>query len=120
MKEIDKRNLKSGGSKSLMNVSRPLNRFGRFGKRLLCLSCGSFRHLIRQCPYSWENIQNCSCQRKKSEVLKTENKCITKDTPGIALNYNNSSLNFDSKCTVIESDSTQSFGCRKHVENSLL
>ena len=35
--------------------SRPLNPNGYDGKRLTCYGCGSFRHLLPQCPYSHEN-----------------------------------------------------------------
>ena len=34
---------------------RPLNPNGLDGKRLTCFGCGSFRHLLPQCPYAFEN-----------------------------------------------------------------
>ena len=37
-------------------IKRKLNPKGADGKTLLCLSCGSWRHMIRDCPDSWENM----------------------------------------------------------------
>ena len=36
-------------------LERPVNPTGSDGNLLLCLACGSFRHLVADCPYSWEN-----------------------------------------------------------------
>ena len=44
-------------------VTKKLNPLGSNGKILLCNSCGSYRHLIAECPDSWENI----VKRKTSE-----------------------------------------------------
>ena len=35
--------------------SRPVNPVGSDGKSLLCKACGSYRHLLKDCPDSWEN-----------------------------------------------------------------
>ena len=35
--------------------NRPLNRAGPDGRTLLCRACGSYLHLIAECPDSWEN-----------------------------------------------------------------
>ena len=37
-------------------MKKKLNSLGSDGKILLCYSCGSYRHLIAECPDSWENI----------------------------------------------------------------
>ena len=37
-------------------VRKKINASGADGKILKCLSCGSFRHLLDDCPDSWENI----------------------------------------------------------------
>ena len=37
-------------------MKKKLNPLGSDGKILLCYSCGSYRHLIAECPDSWENI----------------------------------------------------------------
>ena len=44
-------------------MKKKLNTLGSDGKILLCYSCGSYRHLIAECPDSWENI----VKRKTSE-----------------------------------------------------
>ena len=35
--------------------NRPLNRAGPDGRTLLCRACGSYCHLIAECPDTWEN-----------------------------------------------------------------
>ena len=56
-------NWRSGAGRSQMqggysggrgNDSRPLNPVGPDGNTLLCVACGSFRHLVADCPDSWE------------------------------------------------------------------
>ena len=37
-------------------MKKKLNPLGSDGKILLCYSCGSYSHLIAECPDSWENI----------------------------------------------------------------
>ena len=39
-------------------VGKKLNSLGSNGKILLCHSCGSYRHLVADCPDSWENMVN--------------------------------------------------------------
>ena len=41
-------------------VKRKLNHLGSNGKILLCYSCGSYRHLVAECPDSWENMVKSS------------------------------------------------------------
>ena len=41
-----------------VTVRKKLNSLGSNGKTLLCHSCGSYRHLVADCPDSWENIVN--------------------------------------------------------------
>ena len=41
-------------------VKRKLNHLGSNGKILLCHSCGSYRHLVAECPDSWENLVKSS------------------------------------------------------------
>ena len=38
-------------------LKKKLNPVGVDGKVLLCSSCGSYRHLVAQCPDSWENME---------------------------------------------------------------
>ena len=35
---------------------KKINPVGADGKRLVCVSCGSFRHMLADCPDSWENL----------------------------------------------------------------
>ena len=37
-------------------IKKKLNPLGSDGKILLCHSCGSYRHLVAECPNSWENM----------------------------------------------------------------
>ena len=57
------------------NKERPMNPRNGDGKLLTCISCGSFRHLIADCPYSWENMQksrNCENECLFTGGLKSE------------------------------------------------
>ena len=38
-------------------MEKPINREGQDGETLLCKSCGSYRHLLPDCPHSYENMQ---------------------------------------------------------------
>ena len=35
-----------------------MNQVGAYGKTMLCNSCGSYRHLLAECPDGWENMEN--------------------------------------------------------------
>jgi len=35
---------------------KPLNPVDKNGDPQLCVSCGSYRHMLRDCPDSWENL----------------------------------------------------------------
>ena len=39
---------------------RPVNPKGSDGRVMLCVACGSFRHLVADCPDSWENMKSVS------------------------------------------------------------
>ena len=39
-------------------TKRPLNPTGADGERLLCRACGSYRHMLSDCPHSYEKMQN--------------------------------------------------------------
>ncbi|ESO92681.1 hypothetical protein LOTGIDRAFT_175676 [Lottia gigantea] len=41
---------------------------------MTCKSCGSFRHLIAQCPDSWENLARVNVTNEENVVLYTGNK----------------------------------------------
>ena len=44
------------GTRPGKRSTRPLNPTGPDGNPLLCISCGSYRHLISDCPDSWEKL----------------------------------------------------------------
>ena len=45
------------GAKEKEVQKRPLNPTGHDGERLLCLACGSFRHMMQDCQHSWEKMK---------------------------------------------------------------
>ena len=67
-----------GPAETDRNVTRPLNPKGQDGERLLCLACGSYRHMIQECQHSWENMKgkakvvssNTSLLRSKPSRMK--------------------------------------------------
>ena len=44
-------------SKGIKIIVKRIIPIGSDGCILKCYSCGSFRHLLKKCPDSWENIQ---------------------------------------------------------------
>ena len=48
------------GGKNGNKSERPVNPKSADGSYLTCHSCGSFRHLLSECPYSWENMKTPS------------------------------------------------------------
>ena len=66
MRGVGQRNFRTGNrfstSRDAFNQdTRPLNPIGGDGRSLLCKACGSYRHLIKDCPDSWENQKGASC-----------------------------------------------------------
>ena len=51
--------------------SKPVNPNGPDGQPLRCLSCDSVRHLVKQCPHSYENLSKCGVE---NAVLFTGNR----------------------------------------------
>ena len=61
-----------GGSSS----ERPVNPPGANGQILTCIACGSFRHMLADCPHSWENLSKVnfvSSEQVARPVLFTGN-----------------------------------------------
>lgn len=57
---VGQRNFRTGNRYStsrgaFSKDSRPVNPIGPDGRSMLCKACGSYRHLIKDCPDSWEN-----------------------------------------------------------------
>ena len=54
-------------------LRKRINPVGTDGNRLLCKSCGSFRHLLNDCPHSWENIK----RNKQYNVINQRDREMT-------------------------------------------
>ena len=52
---------------------KKINPVGANGKTMLCNSCGSYRHLLAECPDSWENMENKYVSQKE---LKSVFSCV--------------------------------------------
>ena len=58
-----------------MWVGKKLNSLVSNGKILLCHSCGSYRHLVADCPDSWENMvyqQTSGFAMKQGNLIKCD------------------------------------------------
>ncbi|CAC5413999.1 unnamed protein product [Mytilus coruscus] len=55
-----------GGSSTVM---KSINPKGADDTLLICKSCGSFRHLMANCPHSWENMQERVNITEEDEVV---------------------------------------------------
>ena len=49
-----------------------MNTKGADGKTMLCSACGSFRHLLKECPDSYENQQVHLTEEDEKLVLFTQ------------------------------------------------
>ena len=52
-----------GQNCGLMHMGKKRNPVGMNGKLLKCKSCGSYRHLVAECPDSWENMEKKKVKR---------------------------------------------------------
>ena len=52
---------------------KKINQVRANGKTLLCYSCGSYRHLLSECPDSWENLKN---KNNSKRDLKSMFPCV--------------------------------------------
>ena len=50
---------------------RKMNRLGKDGRTLTCKAYGSFRHMLPECPDSWENMRKQNI-RDEDMVLETK------------------------------------------------
>ena len=71
-------NRKINGLCSKNGFRKRINPVEADGNRLLCISCGSYRHLLEDCPDSWENIE----KREESfeKQMKPMNQSIKETT----------------------------------------
>ena len=65
------------GSPSLRNKSRNINPSGTDGNLLLCRACGSYRHLLKDCPDSWENMENVHLVQHENNQNRTIGEEVT-------------------------------------------
>ena len=60
----------NGGQKcGLMHMGKKRNPVGMNGKLLKCKSCGSYRHLVAECPDSWENMEKKNVSKKDLNLI---------------------------------------------------
>ena len=55
------------------HMGKKRNPVGMNGKLLKCKSCGSCRHLVAECPDSWENMEKNTSETKHYYVLNQRN-----------------------------------------------
>ena len=93
-----------GGSQRFYNqqFSKKMNPVGPDGKPLTCRSCGSYRHLVVNCPHSWENMAKTNVNERMAKVNITEEENVVLFT-----GYNKTDiaqLGFDARnCAVLDS-----------------
>ena len=58
-----------GGRQSPGKKEKPINPLDEKGQPLLCISCGSYRHMLNSCPDSWKN----SLKKRNEKSYYTEN-----------------------------------------------
>lgn len=46
-----------------------VNPTGNDGRTLICKSCGSFRHVIANCPDSWDNLAKVNIAEEEEHVV---------------------------------------------------
>ena len=63
---------RGGGKRNQgQDFKRRLNPAGPDGKTLICKACGSYRHLMWECPDSWENLRKVHVVEDENVVLFT-------------------------------------------------
>ena len=50
-------------------VSKKINPVGLNGRPMICKSCGSYRHLLDDCPDSWENMAKVNVTEEEENVV---------------------------------------------------
>ena len=95
----DSRKQMSRQSNRIMGKRKKINPIGTDGRYLTCKSCGSYRHLLVDCPDSWENMTKVYTAEDEQMVLYTG--CVTDKNAEIKTN--------SSDCAVLDS------GCCSNV-----
>ena len=85
--------------------NRKMNPIGPDGKTLTCRCCGSFKHLVAECPHSWESTPKSSGQKKPAKVNITEDEnvvlftgCNKRDIVQLSIDAHNCAV-LDSACS---------------------
>ena len=52
-----------------MSLIRKKNPVGSNGRPLTCRSCRSYRHLVRKCPDSWENMSKINTSMAEEHMV---------------------------------------------------
>ena len=73
---------------------KKINPIGANGKPLLCNSCGSYRHLLEECPDSWENMEkkNVSKNDLNSIFPRVNGRICSDDRKGLTRSENKGEL----------------------------
>ena len=73
---------------------KKINPIGVNGKPLLCNSCGSYRHLLEECPDSWENMEkkNVSKNDLNSIFPRVNGRICSDDREGLTRSENKGEL----------------------------
>ena len=59
---------RGGGNRgNIQNARKNVNPTGPDGRLLTCKSCGSFRHLVANCPDSWGNLAKVNITENENE-----------------------------------------------------
>ena len=95
----DSRKQMSRQSNRIMGKRKKINPIGTDGRYLTCKSCGSYRHLLVDCPDSWENMTKVYTAEDEQMVLYMG--CVTDENAEIKTN--------SSDCAVLDS------GCSSNV-----
>ena len=65
-------NNRGGGRRTRgQDFRRKMNPVGSDGQTLICKACGSYRHLMAECPDSWENMRRVNVVEEENVVLFT-------------------------------------------------
>lgn len=56
---------------------RPVNPTGQDGRVARCFACGSYRHMLANCPESWENQAKVNCVKDDAQLTsEIDEKCV--------------------------------------------
>ena len=59
----------NGQTSGMSLIRKKKNPVGSNGRPLTCRSCGSYRHLVRECPDSWENMSQINTSMEEEHMV---------------------------------------------------